>query len=302
MKPAAIVNVHAGGGAARKRWPRVARLLRERLGEVELSFTQAPGHASVLADKLAGAGFDPLIVAGGDGTLNEVVNGILPSRYDVRVGLIPLASGGEFARNLGLAGIDHALDVLATGNTRRVDAVVARFERQGGRAERHFVNVASVGLGAEVAGSMGGWCRVLPMSVRYLAVAVQKVATGRGFQVRLWLDDVETAEYRATTIALANGRYQGGGIMIAPDARIDDGLLDVTLVEYVGLGELVANVGLLYSGKLYTYPKVRHWRAARVRAEARSEAPLDLDGEPVGEHSLEAEVIPKALELICPSA
>ena len=301
MRAAAIVNPRAGGGAAGRRWQRVAGMVEERLGAVEVCFTESPGHATLLADKLAAAGFDPVIAAGGDGTLNEVANGILSGAHEVRVGVLPLASGGDFARTMGLTGLPHAVEVLAAGRARPVDAVLARFSRRGNIVERFFVNAASIGLGAEVAQSMGGWCRVLPRSARYLAVAVQKVAVSRGHHVRLWLDGVKTAGCRVITIALANGRYQGGGILIAPEARLDDGALDVTLVEYLGLAELARNVNLLYSGAIYSHAKVRHWRAARVRAEAASEAPLELDGEPVGTLPLEVEVRPQALRLIRPS-
>jgi diacylglycerol kinase family enzyme len=103
-------------------------------------------------------------------------------------------------------------------------------------------------------------------------------------------------------VALANGRYQGGGILIAPQAAIDDGLIDVTLVERAGLVEVAANLRLLYSGDIWSHPKVHHWRAVRVRAEAEPAAPLELDGEPLGTLPLEAEVLPRALRLILPAA
>lgn len=98
---AAIVNPRAGSGAARRRWPGAARMLEERLGPVKACFTEGPGHATALARELADAGCDLLIVAGGDGTLNEVVNGIVMGPCDARVGVLPLASGGDFARNAG---------------------------------------------------------------------------------------------------------------------------------------------------------------------------------------------------------
>jgi len=145
-----IVNLHAGGGAARRRWPAVAPLLEERLGPLAAHFTEGPGHATLLAHQLAGAGFDPLIAVGGDGTLNEVVNGILSSASGVRLGVLPLASSGDFARTIGLAGLRHAVETLAAGVVREVDVVRGRFRGPAGdRRERHFVNVASFGLGGE---------------------------------------------------------------------------------------------------------------------------------------------------------
>jgi YegS/Rv2252/BmrU family lipid kinase len=303
MIAAAIVNLHAGAGAARHRWPAVARLLEERLGPLVAHFTEGPGHATLLARQLAGAGFDPLIAVGGDGTLNEVVNGILSSASGVRLGVLPLASSGDFARTIGLAGLRHAIEALATGEVRKVDVVRTRFRGPDGEVcERHFVNVASFGLGAEAVRRVRGWIRVLPGRARYLAAALPTLAAGRGFDVRLWLDDAAPAEFHVTTVALANGRYQGGGILIAPQAAIDDGLVDVTLVERVGVSEVAANLRLLYSGGICSHPKVHHWRAARVRAEARTATPLEMDGEPVGTLPLEAEVLPRSLRLISPAA
>ena len=301
MTAAAIVNPRAGSGAAGRRWPRVARMLAERLGPVNACFTEGPGHATALARELADAGCDLLIVAGGDGTLNEVVNGILMGSSDPRVGVLPLASGGDFARTLGLAELAPAVNALAAGDSRRIDAFRARFRGPGGApAERCFLNAASFGLGAVAALGVRGWCRAVPASARYLAAAIPPLASGRSFQVTLCLDDSFSATFDITTAAVANGQYQGGGIRIAPEAVIEDGLADVTVVERVSLAEVAANLPILYSGALYSHPKVRHWRAARVRAEAETEVPVELDGEPVGTLPLEIEALPQALRFILP--
>jgi diacylglycerol kinase (ATP) len=298
---AAIVNPRAGSGAAGRRWPRVARMLEERLGPVTVRFTERAGHATALARELADAGCDMLIAAGGDGTLNEVVNGILMGSADPRLGVLPLASGGDFARTLGLAGVAPAVNALAAGNSRRIDAFRARFRGPGGaRAERCFLNAASFGLGALAALGVRGWCRAVPGSARYLAAAIPPLASGRSFQVTLCLDDSFSATFDMTTAAVANGQYQGGGIRIAPEASLDDGLADITLVERVSLYEVAANLPMLYSGALYSHPKVRHWRAARVRAEAETQVPVELDGEPVGTLPLEIEALPRALRFIFP--
>ena len=299
MTAAAIVNPRAGSGTAGRRWPRAARMLAERVGPVKACFTEGPGHATALARQLADAGHDPLIVAGGDGTLNEVVNGILMGASDPRVGVLPLASGGDFARTLGVAGLERAVNSLAAGGFRRIDAFRARFlGPDGAPAERCFLNAASFGLGAVAALGVRGWWRAVPGGARYLAAAIPSLATGRSFRVTLCLDDGLPASFDITTAAVANGQYQGGGIRIAPEAILDDGLADITVVESVSLAEVAANLSILYSGALYSHPKVRHWRAARVRAEAETGVPVELAGEPVGTLPLEIEVLPQALRFI----
>ena len=296
---AAIVNPSAGSGAARRRWPYAARLLEARLGAFETRFTERPDHAATLARELAEQGCDLIIVAGGDGTLNEVVNGLLPGTACPRLGLLPLASGGDFARTLQLSDLAQAVDTLATGEARPIDAFRARFTRPDGRpAERYFLNAASIGLGAVAAMGVRGWARVIPGSGRYLAAAVPALASGRAYTITLRRDDGPPETFRVTTAAVANGRYQGGGICIAPDARLDDGLAGITIVERVSLLEVAAHISILYNGALYTYPKVRHWRASRVRVESESVVPIELDGEPVGTLPLTVDVLPHSLRFL----
>lgn len=299
MKAAVIVNAHAEAGMARLRWPRIARLLTRRLGKVEIRFTRKAGDAAVLAAELALAGFDPVIAAGGDGTVNEVVNGLLATPCEIRAGVLPIASGGDFARTLDLDGLNGAVETLAAGYCRKVDVIRARFHGPDGATERHFVNVASLGLGGLVTRAVQDGWRFLPGSLRYLAACIPNLAAGCVFKVRLFLDDVDTGTFDVTIVSLANGRYQGGGILIAPAAAIDDGLIHVTLVEQVGLAEVVRNLRILYSGAIYGYPKVRHWQAKSVRAEAQTTVPLELDGEPLGMLPVAADVLPQALRLIC---
>ena len=297
---AAIVNPRAGAGSARRRWPHAARLLADRLGPVEVRFTEGPAHATALARELAGAGCGLLIAAGGDGTLNEVANGVLTPPCDVRIGLLPLASGGDFARTLELTDLECAVHSLAAGHIRRIDVMRARFRVPDGPAlERCFLNAASFGLGALAAAGVRGWCRAVPGGARYLAAAIPALAIGRSFPVSLSFDGGPPSTFEITTAAVANGQFQGGGIRIAPEAAIDDGIADITVVERVALAEVARRLPILYSGALYSHPKVHHWRAARVRAESAVGVPLELDGEPVGTLPVEIDVLPRALTMIC---
>jgi YegS/Rv2252/BmrU family lipid kinase len=300
---AAIVNPCAGSGAARRKWPRLARVLEERLGAFRTRFTESAGHASSIARELADEGCGLLIVAGGDGTLNEVVNGVLAASATARLGVLPLASGGDFARTLGVADLSTAVETVATGKCRSVDAFRARFRTaEGETAERCFVNEASFGLGALAARNAGRWSGVLPNRVRYLAAALPVLASGSSFHVSLGLDRSPPTMFDITTAAISNGQYQGGGIRISPEAVLDDGLADVTVVERVGLGEVARRLPILYSGEIYSHPRVQHWRAARVLAESDSVVPLELDGEPVGILPLEVVTLPGALRIMSPAS
>ena len=264
---AAIVNPRARSGAAGRRWPEAARLLADRVGAVNPFFTKGPGHATELARELADA--DLIVVAGGDGTLNEVVNGGAK-----RIALMPLASGGDFARTLGVRSVERAVDAIAAARWRQVDVWRARHAR----GERLFLNAAGFGMAGTVAREAPKW-RVFGSS-RYLVSAVPSLAAGRSYAVSVRVDDAPAMAFDITTAAVCNGQYQGGGIRIAPEAALGDGLADVTVVERVSLFEVARRLPILYNGRLYSHPRVRHWRGTRVRVEG--DAPLELDGEPAG--------------------
>jgi diacylglycerol kinase (ATP) len=143
------------------------------------------------------------------------------------------------------------VNALADGDSRRIDVFRARFRGPGGAdTERCFLNAASFGLGALAAQGVRGWCRILPGAARYLAAAIPPLASGRCFRIVLSLDGGPPAAFDITTAAAANGQYQGGGIRIAPQAVLDDGLADVTIVERVSLAKVAANLPILYSGAL----------------------------------------------------
>jgi diacylglycerol kinase (ATP) len=265
---AAIVNAAAGSGAAGRRWPAAERALAARVGPVQTFFTKGPGHATELARELADAAV--LVVAGGDGTLIEVVNGGAS-----RIAAMPLGSGGDFARTIGVGSVEAAVEAIAAGRWQRVDVWRARY---GGSMERLFLNAAGFGMAGTVAREASGW-RALG-SLRYLAAAVPSLASGRSYAVSVRVDDGAAMAFDITTAAVCNGQFQGGGIRIAPEASLGDGLADVTVVERVSLWEVGRRLPILYDGRLYGHPRVRHWRGRRVRVEG--DAPLELDGEAVG--------------------
>ena len=271
---AAIVNPAAGSGAAGQRWPSAERALAARVGTVRPYFTEGPGHATELARELADA--EAIVVAGGDGTLNEVLNG--GAR---RMAVLPLASGGDFARTIGVRSVNDGVAALASGRWRRVDVWRARFA--GG--ERLFLNAAGFGMAGTVAREAPHW-RVFG-ALRYLAAAIPSLARGTSYAVSLRVDDESPIAFDITTAAVCNGQFEGGGIRLAPEASLDDGLADVTIVQKVSLFEVARRLPILYNGALYGHPQVRHWRARRVRVDG--DAPLELDGETVGRLPLEVE-------------
>jgi len=157
LQTAVIVNPHSANRRTGKRWPAASGQLRAAIGGFDTFFTDRPGHASVLARRLAEEGCARIIAAGGDGTVNEIVNGLLDERGqvlnpDVTLGVLPLGTGGDFRRSLGLAGLSDGIQAIAAGKVRQIDAGCVLFRAHDGKpGRRYFANLVSFGMGGEVA-------------------------------------------------------------------------------------------------------------------------------------------------------
>ncbi len=286
----AIVNPNAGPAGQRAA---AAVVLGRRGWDLDIVRTEAPGHATSLARDAAGAGIDLVLAVGGDGTISEVAAGLVSTR--TAMGVVPGGSGNGFARTLGIP-LDprRALSALADGEIRPVDAGIA-----GGRT---FVNVASVGFDAEVAGSfhdlgrLGGSRGKLP----YVTQAFRLAARRRSLAARLeWDGGVHEAE--ALLVAAMNGRQYGSGAILAAGARLDDGLLDVVVIENRPLPALVAGAVLLYAGRLDRLPWARTLRTRRLVITAGEPLAFQRDGEPDPRISIaEFGIVPGALRVVVP--
>lgn len=293
MRYRIVVNPTAGRGSAGRRWPAVAAEL-DRWGlDYEPHFTTGPGDATEVAQRAAGEGFDAVVAAGGDGTLTEVVNGLVGTGRPL--GLLPLGSGNDFARAAGI-GPDPlgAARLLANPVPRLVDL---------GRVDgRHFINVASAGMDAEIVRTMNEDLRYLRGAVAYVAATVTTLFRFRPAPVRLELDGV-VHELEAVLVAVANGQYYGGGMKVTPRAVLDDGLLDVCVLGALGRLEFLRAFPSVYRGAHLAHPKIRTYRARRVVLRPAGERALlaQADGEIIGSLPQEFVVEPAALTLLGPA-
>lgn len=302
-KPCVILNPKAGSGKSLRMWPRLEPLFEEQLGPVETLFTAAPGHATQLARDAVEGGADLVVAIGGDGTLNEVVNGLLASREPLAkraaLGLCPLGTGGDFRRSALIPdAADKAIAALAEQEIRRVDACVARFRgSDGSPLERYFVNTASFGMGGEVAVSAkkNFLTQYSGTGAFFWATAVSFLSY-RAKRVRLTFDDTTPVEASIMDVALGNGQFQGGGLHVCPRARLDSGETDITVIREAGFFEFLAALPYLYSGRIYSHPKCHHYRARRVVAESDEEVAIQVDGEALGKLPLEVQTLPAAIQ------
>jgi YegS/Rv2252/BmrU family lipid kinase len=303
-----IVNPHSGGGATGKRWRAVEARLREVLGSVEVEATRGPRDAGRLAREGVRAGVERLVVAGGDGTTSEVINGLLGAdlAHHVDLGLLPLGTGGDFSRTLGIPrDLDGALECLVAGKPRRVDAGRIRFRGHDGEPTwSFFANLASVGISALVVKLVSESARPLGGTVAYLTATLRALARYRApeVQVQVRLDGEDFYQGPLLLGAVANGRYFGGGMEIAPDARPDDGLFDVVLAENIPMGRLLSQLPLLYRGRLLEVKGIHHRRGRIVEFDAEpGAAGIEVDGEPLGGLPVRVELLPGALSVLGPA-
>ncbi len=305
QKVAAVVNPRSAGGKTVRLWPHIARLLEQRLGPVTARFTEAAGDGIRLARELLKQGYDFIVAVGGDGTINEVANGFLkddePVRPDACLGILPTGTGGDFRRTLGIApNAQDAIEILSTGVPLGIDVGKATFQGFAGTpVSRYFVNVVSFGMGGEVASRANNFLSPLSGKLAFLWATFRVCLGYRGKAVRLALDrGQDVSSFFITNVALGNGRFHGGGMHPCPTAVLNDGILEVTVIDYLNPFELARDVRILYSDNVYRHPKVHHLRARIIAAQADNPTRLEVDGEPLGMLPLEVSVLPGRLPVM----
>jgi diacylglycerol kinase (ATP) len=235
-------------------------------------------------------GVDIVAAAGGDGTLSEVLNGLVNSVS--KIGIIPMGTGNDFARHLGI-GTDRrrAVQTLLRGIAKPIDI---------GRTQgRWFLNVAGCGFDAVVAERVNRGFRHLRGTAAYIAAVVQTLRTFQAADMRITLDG-ETVELRAMLCSVANASYYGGGMHVAPDARLDDGLFDLCLLAEAGKMEFLSAFPRVFRGTHTTHPKVTMRRARHVQIESEPPMPVLVDGEIAGITPVEFVLVPGAIHVMTP--
>lgn len=298
-----IINPRSSGGVTGRSWQELEGLLQKRLGAFTYEFTDAPGAATKLAARALQNKPDVIAVVGGDGTISEVVNGYfapgLP-RSKAPIAVLNRGTGGDFCRTLGIpADLELALDLIKNGRDTPVDVGVLRYmNNEGVQSERRFVNVAGCGLAGEVVEAVNRSSKRFG-GLSYFLASAQANLTYQKRRVRITWDDDRRTEHRIVTVAIANGKFFGGGMMIAPDARVGDGLFDVVLIEDWNFLQSVWYVRNLYNGSIAHTHGVSIRRTRRLKIEPVNPGDrilIDCDGENVGFAPLEAELMPAAIQ------
>lgn len=285
-----VVNPTAGGGRARGAWPELQRQLQDRHIYFDVAWTEGPGHATHLAREAASNGATTVVAVGGDGTLNEVANGVAGT--DVSVGLIPLGTGVDFSRTLGLPrSPEAALDVVLTGQVRRLDIGIVN--------DRRFCNVAGTGFDAKVADRVNRTGKKSSGAVPYVQALLQTLFTYRNAPFQITIDG-DIHEMKSLLMAVGNGRFFGGGMKICPEADVADGRFDVCIVGDVDKFRTIMMLGKVFSGTHMTHPLVTYERATEVIVEGPDDFLIQADGEMVGTLPAAFRIEKGALPMVLP--
>ena len=301
-KPVVIVNPRSGGGLSEKRWAAVVAPLSDGLGGFDLRFTEAPGHARLIAQDEAKAGRRLVIAFGGDGTISEVADGLVLAGGHAEMGVIPRGTGGDFRRTLGLGKeLSAAAQHIRKSKARPVDVGrILYVDHRGQEASRHFVNVASFGFSSVVARRANDSSKRLGGRLSFLSAVVQSLLTYDNAHVTVSVDGAEARRMTVLLAAVGNGRFFGGGMKICPEAMLDDGCFDLVAVGDLGRLEVLAKIHRIYSGDHLSMKEVRSVRCRKLRvapAEANSEIPVEVDGETPGRLPASFEILEGALRI-----
>lgn len=302
MNLLAIVNGASAGGKTGKRWPQIADALKAAGVDYDAVFTEGPGHATQLVLDAIDTGRDAIASCGGDGTLSEVVNGLIdpsgePRAPEIRLALLPSGTGGDFRKTLEIEPDPaQAAQRIADGNTVQIDAGLIEFAD--GSPSRRFVNIASCGVGHEVDRRINE-LRFKPGKLAYALVSAWSIITYPPRPARVTVDGTQV-EGTFSSISLANGNYFGGGMKIAPLANPTDGLLDVILSS-TSRARSILGAKHLYAGTHLSQPGSTMLRGRVIEIEPMTDDRMgfDIDGEALGLAPATITALPGVLEVFC---
>ncbi len=306
-QPVFIVNPHSESGKTGKNWPGIQTQLKARFGNFDVHLTEGPGHATALTREVLKSGASRIVSVGGDGTLNEVLNGWLeddqPLNSEAELGLIMRGTGGDFRKSLGLDNdLNSYLETLASTPARRVDiGKVTLTGKDGQPVKRYFINIGSFGMGGDVVHVIENspLHKYLGGTPGFLLATLQSMARFRPQRVRLKIDHTLDLQQSILQVAVANGQAHGGGMRVAPKAQIDDGWFELIVLTGVGPVEAAMTLPRVYVGQHLEAPCVRYLRCRHLVAEALDQAPiwLEVDGESPGKLPATFELLPRRINL-----
>ncbi len=300
-----IVNPMAGNGKTGRQWPRLWEAIQRRwTGKIDFYLTQKPGHAVELTRNALKEGITCIIAVGGDGTLNEVVNGFLGTDGALQstavLGTLELGTGGDFARTLGIPRqAVAAIEWLLQARPLPTDVGKAVcWSLSGKPITRYFINILDFGLGGAVVEWVNSHSKTFGGTVTFLAGILINLAKYQNKKIYFSIDEQPLQAIVMNNFIVANARFFGGGLLPAPMAQVDDGQLEGVIIGDISRLTAVKNLGRLRKGTHLSHPLIHHFPLRTLRAEAEDTVYVDADGELIGTLPLEVSVIPAAIRVL----
>jgi len=294
-----IVNPYAGTGATGRKWSKIEVTLHEAGLEYDVVRTEGQGHAQELAEDAALNGYRLIVAVGGDGTINEVVNGLMLSglNREVILGILNTGTGCDFARFLEIPR-DFRLACIRLVNPQQVKVDVGAVDcyRDGEPVRRYFISTASLGFDGEVVETAQKRPRILHGNTSYFMGILEILRTYHNKDIRLTLDEL-TEEMRICSMVIANAGSYASGMRIVPEADLSDGLFEVLIVGDINKFDLIQSLPRAYLGIPLNHPKISMEKASSVTIESDQRVLIQADGELLGEAPARFEIIPSALNI-----
>lgn len=299
----AIVNPNAGNGKGRKDWNRISDILGKNDIRFNVKNTQRKGHGTEFTKELIAAGYRKIISIGGDGTLNEIINGIFtqdicPST-EILLSLIPVGTGNDWGRMFGIPLIyEGAVQIIKEGKHMLHDIGVVSYFNGEEKVKTYFINMAGLGFEAAVVKKTNKQKdKGMSNKAIYFYNLLSSLFSYRNTPVEITIDG-RTSKVKIFSINVGNGRYCGGGMRQTPDALPDDGLFDITVIRDAGRIEIIRSLQLLYDGRIMSHPKVDGYRSNNLKVTSDSLVFVDADGESLGHTPVEFSIIPSAVNIV----
>lgn len=297
-----LVNPASAGGSTGRRWPEIAHRCASLGLTGDALLSQEPGELAGLAHKAVQEGAQLLVVVGGDGSVNEVVNGVGElDGFDLAV--LPHGTGWDLARSVGIPRrLEDAVGTALAGHVRKIDLGLVTFRTWAGAEGRaYFANVGSAGISGAIAKRANETSKALGGKISYYWSTLAVFLDWQSGDLRVSVDD-EIRSGRMIDVLVANGRYVAGGMMMCPEAEPDDGVFDVLLIGDVTKRDLLFVLPKTYRGNHLPHPRLEVLRGRTVTVDAEEQLPIEVDGEQPGTTPARFEILSRRLRLRAPAS
>ncbi len=304
MKVFCVVNPVSAGKKTLGEWPIFEKQLVELGYSFDWTFTEYPEHATLITREKLKQGYDLIVSVGGDGTMNEVVNGFFEAgeaiNKDACLAVFSRGTGCDFIRTIGITkGFEDFAELLKRRRINTLDVGRVSYTKESGQtASKLFLNISDVGLGGETTLRVNKTKKHLKGFLAFLIGAMLTILKYRNKRMRLEIDGKVIKDENINSIIVANAKYFGGGMLISPESVPNDGLLDIIVLGSMNTFELIRDFHLIYKGEHLTHPKVSHYRGQKIKVTSEPYGLLEIDGEQPGITPAEFEIIPQAIHVL----